>query len=159
MAGLRIYGLQQKRSGRGKSISSGSLPELTLPTLPNQPTNPDRPGEADEYKLVYHQTFKGASFALRQHITITVLKQDDMRDVVDRLLAIFCADPLADSHSPAVIFNQDQSTNDSKSPFASSARAAGEVVSTPTVRRRHRDEEQRRPDESPLQHFKSRDVG
>lgn len=72
MTGMRIYGLQQKK-GR----------EASRP-----------PDDDDEYKLIYHQTFKGALFAFRTHITSEVIDQESMRDTVDRLLAIFCNDPL-----------------------------------------------------------------
>ncbi|KAI9745772.1 MAG: hypothetical protein M1835_002560, partial [Candelina submexicana] len=93
MAGMRIYGLQQRK----KPIN----------------TAPDTAGEADEYKLVYHQTFKGACFAFRTHITKTPLNQEAMRDVVDRLLALYCNDPLRSSSG--AIFGEEK---DDKSPFA-----------------------------------------
>lgn len=73
MTGMRIYGLQQKK-GR----------EASRP-----------PDDDDEYKLIYHQTFKGASFTFRTHISLESINQEVMRDTVDRLLAIFCNDPLA----------------------------------------------------------------
>ncbi len=48
MAGMRIYGLQQRK-------------RVIKPTTQTEhPTDP----ESDEYKLIYHQTFKGSYFAL-----------------------------------------------------------------------------------------------
>lgn len=73
MTGMRIYGLQQKK-GR----------EASRP-----------PDDDDEFKLIYHQTFKGALFAFRTHISLKSINQEAMRDTVDRLLSIFCNDPLA----------------------------------------------------------------
>ncbi|KAI9698010.1 MAG: hypothetical protein M1836_004363 [Candelina mexicana] len=93
MAGMRIYGLQQRK----KPIN----------------TQPDSAGEADEYKIIYHQTFKGACFAFRTHITKIPLKQETMRDVVDRLLALYCNDPLRSSLGAT--FGEEK---DDKSPFA-----------------------------------------
>ena len=68
MAAMRLYGLQQGK----KSDQS----------------------DAHDYKLVYHQTFKAAAFTFRSHITIEPVSQVAMRDIVDRLLALFCIDPL-----------------------------------------------------------------
>lgn len=81
MTGMRIYGLQQ-RKGREASRS---------------------PDDDDEYKLIYHQTLKGALFAFRTHITLEIINQEAMRDTVDRLLVIFCNDPLA-SQASSVTF-------------------------------------------------------
>lgn len=83
MAGMRLYGLQQRK----------------------KPTKDDRPltgtslfdpseGE-DEYKLVYHQTFKAALFAFRRQLNVQTVAPEVMREVVDQLLALFCVDPLA----------------------------------------------------------------
>jgi hypothetical protein len=53
MAGMRIYGLQQqKKTSKFRDVPEGSA-------LNGSHT----PLETDEYKLVYHQTFKGACFA------------------------------------------------------------------------------------------------
>jgi Sld7 C-terminal domain len=53
MAGMRIYGLQQqKKPNKLRGVSEGSIATDSQAFL-----------EIDEYKLVYHQTFKGACFA------------------------------------------------------------------------------------------------
>ena len=57
MAGLRIYGLQQKRSSR-KSFSHST----TGP--PESDVKREDTEDVDEYKLVYHQAYKGACFAM-----------------------------------------------------------------------------------------------
>lgn len=84
MTGMRIYGLQQKK-GR----------EASRP-----------PDDDDEYKLIYHQTFKGALFAFRTHITSEFINQEAMRDTVDRLLTIFCNDPLETKASSGIFLGE-----------------------------------------------------
>lgn len=83
MTGMRIYGLQQKK---GREAS--------------------RPDDDDDYKLIYHQTFKGALFAFRTHINSVLINQEAMRDTVDRLLAIFCNDPLATQASSGTFLGE-----------------------------------------------------
>lgn len=88
MAGMRLHGLQSKRKptkeasqaalSRRSSLSAGILTEQ---------------GGEDEYKLVYHQTLKAALFAFRNTYTTQAINQGTMRDIVDRLLDIFCTDP------------------------------------------------------------------
>ncbi len=89
MAGMRVHGLQQRKKSNKLQerieMPTGDLETQTLGSLLE---------EDSEYKLVYHQTFKAASFTFRMHMASTTINQETMRDVVDRLLAIFCADPL-----------------------------------------------------------------
>ena len=84
MAGMRLHGLQQKKK-RNDSLIDGD----------------------DEYKLVYHQTLKAATFAFRAQFSDRLLGQDAMRDVVDRLLILFCTNPTA-IISPQEGFSQPQ---------------------------------------------------
>lgn len=72
MAGMRMHGLQQRKGGSERQIE-GVLDD-------------------DEYKMVYHQTFKGAVFACRRQIDVELLRPDAVREVVDRLLAVFCGE-------------------------------------------------------------------
>lgn len=88
MAGMRIYGLQQRR----KSVKLHAGYELrTDPSL----TDMSISRGDDEYKMVYHQTLKAAIFAFRNQIHKEIINQAAMGDVVDQLLALFCTDPLA----------------------------------------------------------------
>ena len=82
MAGMRLYGLQQKKKKHEDVFTANSAP-----------TNPNHQDSEDEYKIVYHQTFKAASFALRRQSSIQLIPQENMRDIVDRLLDLFCTDP------------------------------------------------------------------
>lgn len=60
MAAMRMYGLQQRKKSQRASMAPNS--DETLKTRDEL-----APGDAakdEEYKIVYHQTFKGAAFAL-----------------------------------------------------------------------------------------------
>lgn len=87
MAAMRLHGLQQKKRPASKS----QLPsQATLHTETSAATN----GAEDEYKLVYHQTFKAATFTFRKYLNAQVIPQEAMRDAVDQLLIMFCTDPM-----------------------------------------------------------------
>ena len=83
MAGMRLYGLQQRKSRPGRSqVTEPSSHALS------------KADAEDEYKLVYHQTFKAAMFAFRNQFSAKLVPQETMRDVVDRFLDLFCTDPM-----------------------------------------------------------------
>ncbi|KIV99100.1 hypothetical protein, variant 2 [Verruconis gallopava] len=91
MAGMRLYGLQpRKRVGHVRRHSEMSTQVQTNTTDTNLQTS----SKDDEYKLVYHQTYKGAVFALRHVISSKPLYLDptEIQDIVDKLLTIFCGD-------------------------------------------------------------------
>ncbi|KAI9685618.1 MAG: hypothetical protein M1822_004476 [Bathelium mastoideum] len=95
MAGMRLYGLSyrtRRSESRRQSVAPDAQPENGRDGLPN-------PVEADSYKLVYHQTYKSAVFAFRQYLRDEMLhtQMERVREVVDRLLAVFCCDPLEGS--------------------------------------------------------------
>ena len=93
LAGMRMYGVQQAK----KHSTSNS--------------DPDR--DTEEYKTIYHQTFKAASFAFRSHFALRPVAQESMREVVDRLLSIFCVDPLpSSSAAPQDVFDQPSSNGE-----------------------------------------------
>jgi len=93
MAGMRLYGYQQRKKTnivrRGSASPSSGDAEAEQESA--------EAAKDEEYKLVYHQTYKGAVFAFRRSIASTPLQTqpNKIRDTVDRLLAIFCTDPLA----------------------------------------------------------------
>lgn len=104
MTGMRIYGLQQRK----KSLKSRVEPEMEESPF----IESGRPvEEEDDYKLVYHQTFKAASFTFRTHMSVKIINQEVLRDVVDALLVIFCNDPLA-SHTTNDTFGAEGGEND-----------------------------------------------
>ncbi|KAL8725765.1 MAG: hypothetical protein Q9166_007165 [cf. Caloplaca sp. 2 TL-2023] len=80
LAGMRMYGFQTQRK---KSIG-GFETQSQLVT-----------GEQDEYKAVYHQTFKTVGFVYRRYWGNRVLGQEMLRDTVDTFLGRFCQDPFA----------------------------------------------------------------
>ena len=86
MAGMRMYGLQQR-----KKVERSRMGSENAPTGPEDPIQL----EEDEYKLVYHQTYKAAAFVFRKHMSSILLAQDLISDTVDHFLAMFCSDPLA----------------------------------------------------------------
>ena len=101
MAGMRIYGLSQKK----KEGRSGAFSEVQPPNAESQASPVE---EEDEYKAVYHQTYKAAVFAIRRQIGSKALSQEVLRDVVDRILAIFCVDPFEDTGlDQAILPNRD----------------------------------------------------
>ena len=89
MAGMRVYGLQQRKRSN-KPLGSDDLPLGDLETQLSSTI----PEDDREYKILYHQAIKAACFTFRLHITTTLITQEALREVVDRLLAIFCTDPL-----------------------------------------------------------------
>ena len=88
MAAMRLYGLQQKKRPASKSQL---LSQVTSHTETNGAANEEA---EDEYKLVYHQTYKAAMFTFRKHLNALLISQETMRDVVDQLLTMFCTDPM-----------------------------------------------------------------
>jgi hypothetical protein len=49
--------------------------------------------EVDDFKGVYHATYRAATFALRRKLKgEMVLEKDIVRSVVDQLLVLFCED-------------------------------------------------------------------
>ncbi|KAH0609772.1 uncharacterized protein H6S33_012318 [Morchella sextelata] len=83
VAGMRACGLKDYRGGRGRSIVGVEDDE-------EGEREREREREKEEYKQVYYHTVKAAAFALRNVIAAGTVGQDRMRDVVDRLLAVFC---------------------------------------------------------------------
>lgn len=83
MAGMRLHGLQQrKKPVKDEQPSIGAL------------TTDVSEGE-DEYKLVYHQAFKAASFTFRKQLNHQSISPEVMREVVDQLLTLFCSGSMA----------------------------------------------------------------
>ncbi|KAL8697314.1 MAG: hypothetical protein Q9201_007179 [Fulgogasparrea decipioides] len=85
MAGMRMYGYQQQRK-KPISGASDSQCQISATTTADQ----------DEYKAIYHQTFKAASFVFRESWMERALGQEALRDTVDVFLNKFCQDPLAE---------------------------------------------------------------
>jgi hypothetical protein len=111
MAAMRMHGLQQRKQARSRRASAAGAED-------GQQLNDEAAAEEvakdDEYKLIYHQTYKGAALALvshtsprlstwlinlqRKHMSEKPLhaQPDRMRDIVEKLLALFLSDPLAE---------------------------------------------------------------
>ena len=93
MAAMRLHGIQQKKRPQSESQPPNQVTSHTTKT--NIASEVE-----DEYKLVYHQTFKAAVFTFRKHLNAHLISQETMRDVVDRLLVMFCTDPMTGEHTP-----------------------------------------------------------
>ncbi|KAL8647515.1 MAG: hypothetical protein Q9226_006398, partial [Calogaya cf. arnoldii] len=72
MAGMRMYGLQQQHQRR-KSVGAFDSQSQTS-------TGAGLNNKDDEYKAIYHQTFKATSFAFRSQWKTSVLGQESLRD-------------------------------------------------------------------------------
>lgn len=92
MAGMRLYGLSQSKIRKSRASSSAPSPavDATFEELEAERRNDE------EFKLIYHQAFKGTCFAFRAIIAERNLQlwSEAIRDTADKLLAIFCSDPL-----------------------------------------------------------------
>ena len=143
MAGMRLHGLQQRKKpdrGEVQPARSRSISQVDGHTSA---------ADEDEYKLVYHQTLKAAIFAFRSHCNTKVISQDAMRDVVDRLLDLFCTDPLSpapisDGFTPALTTACHEKGNPFDAPSSSATRADEiKVWNTPVHKKRkmHNDAE------------------
>ncbi|KAL6719719.1 Vacuolar protein sorting-associated protein 55 [Lecanora helva] len=80
MAGMRLYGLQQKKKSEKSQLTE------------DHTTIAHEPDAEDEYKAVYHQTYKAAAFAFRRQFDTRIIPQEALRDIVDRILDLFCSD-------------------------------------------------------------------
>jgi hypothetical protein len=112
IAAMRMHGLQQRKQNKSRrtSLAAGAEENERL----SEEAIAEEATKDDEYKLIYHQTYKGAALALvcymvlilgtvtnrlqRKHMSEKPLhvQPDRMRDVVEKLLMIFLSDPLAD---------------------------------------------------------------
>ena len=125
MAGMRLYGLHQRKKSE-VALDNNTSQEFEV---------------KDEYKLVYHQTFKAATFTFRNQLSAQLIPQDTMRDMVDRLLCLFCTDPMA----PNILDNGDlpafgsQASNHAGGfdlPSGKNSSPSAMICSTPTTKKR-----------------------
>ncbi|KAJ4987536.1 hypothetical protein SVAN01_06993 [Stagonosporopsis vannaccii] len=95
LAAMRMHGLQQRN--RPKPHRSSMAPGIDESQPMSNETTEEGAARDEEYKLIYHQTYKGAALALRKHMTEMPLhtQPDRMRDLVEQFLSLFLNDPLA----------------------------------------------------------------
>lgn len=106
MTGMRIYGLQQRK----KSVKPRVESEMEEGPF-RESSRLEEEEEGEDYKLIYHQTFKAASFTFRNNMSSVIINQELLRDVVDSFLVIFCNDPLA-SHTTNKSFGAEGGKDD-----------------------------------------------
>lgn len=110
LAAMRMHGLQQRKKTKSQASMTPGVEESR--PLAEELTADDAVKE-EEYKQIYHQTYKGAVLALvrtttrvsgsslttfqRNHMTEKPLhaQPDRMRDLVEQFLTLFLNDPLA----------------------------------------------------------------
>ncbi|KAF1937253.1 hypothetical protein EJ02DRAFT_426809 [Clathrospora elynae] len=99
MAAMRMHGLQQRKKDRPRRASLA--PGVEESQQPSEEATAEESAKDDEYKLIYHQTYKGAALALRKHMSEKPLHAQPgrLRHVVEKLLTIFMTDPLAEPSS------------------------------------------------------------
>ncbi|GAB7366067.1 hypothetical protein MBLNU230_g7634t1 [Neophaeotheca triangularis] len=97
MAGMRLFGLSQSKSR--KSTTGGASPVVDTSAESAEATR----AKDEEYKLVYHQVYKGVCFAFRQHIASKSLQlfSEALRDTADKLLTLYCNDPIGEGLASA----------------------------------------------------------
>ncbi|KAF2742973.1 hypothetical protein M011DRAFT_490222 [Sporormia fimetaria CBS 119925] len=106
LAAMRMHGFTQrnnnKKAAKSQYMSQGrrdstiidTHPEVTTPTTNTAPI-PDTTISDDEFKLLYHQTYRSAICALRKIIAkepLYLRPDGALRDVVEKLLDIFCTE-------------------------------------------------------------------
>jgi hypothetical protein len=87
MAGMRLYGFSQSKSRKSRAES---ISQETSELAETQSSD-------EEYKLLYHQVYKATCFAFRRQMQNVALlgHSEALRETADKLLAVFCADPLS----------------------------------------------------------------
>ena len=135
MAGMRLHGFQQKKR-LGKTSAMEDRPNTATSIGDATPFEAE-----DEFKLVYHQTFKAAMFAFRRHFNVQAISQGIMRDIVDRILGLFCSDPLVgleieEGGLAAFGMSSQKSAGAFDEPSAGQSSMPGSVWSPHTVKKR-----------------------
>ncbi|KAF3050830.1 hypothetical protein E8E11_007078 [Didymella keratinophila] len=95
MAAMRMHGLQQRKKTKSRRASLAPGMEENQPLV--EELTAEDAAKDEEYKQIYHQTYRGAVLALRNHMTEKPLhaQPDRMRDLVEQFLTLFLNDPLA----------------------------------------------------------------
>lgn len=113
MAAMRMHGLQQRKKIKSRHASMALGPEESQSVFDENAA--EDAAKDEEFKLIYHQTYKGAALALvratvifrsiplltiaqRKHMTGKPLhtQPDRMRDLVEQFLVLFLTDPFVE---------------------------------------------------------------
>lgn len=141
-SGMRLYGIAQPKSrkSRANSVVPSASEDLNPEELEIERRN------AEEFKLIYSHAYKGTCFAFRKYIAFTALQShtEALRATVDRLLAVFCSDPLTldaedagDNFTPGgrKAFGSSVLPGSEKNPFLGTAVNEGSKTNTPCIRK------------------------
>ncbi|KAL9034239.1 MAG: hypothetical protein Q9180_005517, partial [Flavoplaca navasiana] len=99
MAGMRIHGLQPQHQRRKSICGASDSQNPASASTEGRVSSCGGNGEGgqgiaeDEYKAIYHQTFKCTTFAFRNTWKASPIKEDNLRDTVNVFLSRFCNPP------------------------------------------------------------------
>jgi hypothetical protein len=99
---MRLYGFHRSYARASTKPASGDDPEASNATpAPDLRAETPAPGASagdDEFKCMYHATYKAAAFALRKYLKESagtppvLLEKDKAMTCIDELLRLFCED-------------------------------------------------------------------
>lgn len=95
---MRLYGFNRANMRTASGNKSAELEEGTGATLAPElrAETPAPATDDDEFKAMYHATYKAAAFALRKYLKIpgasVVLEKEKAMTCIDDLLRLFCED-------------------------------------------------------------------
>lgn len=95
---MRLYGFNRANM-RTNSLGKGAEPDEGTGATPAPELRAETPAPAtddDEFKAMYHATYKAAAFALRKYLrnpaAPVVLEKEKAMTCIDELLRLFCED-------------------------------------------------------------------
>ncbi|KAL9632963.1 MAG: hypothetical protein Q9204_003589 [Flavoplaca sp. TL-2023a] len=99
MAGMRMHGLQPQHQRRKSVGGAFDTQNPASPSTAGKGSSCGGNGEGgqgiaeDEYKAIYHQTFKSTTFAFRNTWKTSAVKEESLRDTANIFLSQFCTSP------------------------------------------------------------------
>jgi len=99
LTGMRLYGFHRSNTRASTKPASGDDPEASNATPTPETPAPGASAEDEEFKLMYHATYKAAVFALRKYLKDSatgsppiILEKNKAMTCIDELLRLFCED-------------------------------------------------------------------
>lgn len=102
LTAMRLYGFHRSNTRASTKPASGDDPEASnatpAPELRAETSAPGASADDDEFKSMYHATYKAAAFALRKYLKESagtppvLLEKNKAMTCIDELLRLFCED-------------------------------------------------------------------
>jgi hypothetical protein len=104
LTAMRLYGFHRSNTRASTKPASGDDPEASNATpapetLRAETPAPGTSADDDEFKVMYHSTYKAAAFALRKYLKESpsgspplLLEKNKAMTCIDELLRLFCED-------------------------------------------------------------------